>query len=82
MIVPNIDWRANGTVSNRHDNRKAQTARVIDSFGHIKKPLACSRRIGSPASNGSSNCHGHCGKLTFDIDVLAILQNTLSTKQS
>ena len=56
MVVPNIDGRSDRAVADSHDDRKAQTGGIIDSFGHIQEALARRRGIGSrTGSRGADN---------------------------
>ena len=68
VVVPDVDWRTNGPVGERHDDRETESRSVVDRFDHEEESLACCGGVGARTRRGGADRDGHRRELGFDID--------------
>ena len=74
MIVPDVDRRADGAVSERHHDRQAEAGGVVDRLRHEQEALARRRGIGARAGGRGADGDRERREFALDIDELAIVE--------
>ena len=74
MIVPDVDWRADRPIAERHYDRQAEAGSVVDRFGHEQQALARGRGVGARAGCRRADGDRERREFRFHIDEFAIVQ--------